>query len=203
MPKKTFYNLPEEKRAKIIASAKEEFSRVPIHEASIKNIVEKSGIARGSFYQYFDSKEDLFDVVFEELGKFREFVTCQLNQDKIDLFDFNIAIYTYAIHKLRKKENQNFAKEFFRSVKVSEFDYLRLSKDKETMPEPLESNKFIRRVDCSRLNIDKEEDIQRLNHILFFITRGMIATSFQYKTAKEAVEEYQHTIDFLKEKFKK
>ena len=33
MPKKTFYNLPEEKRNKIIEAAKEEFSRVPIHEA--------------------------------------------------------------------------------------------------------------------------------------------------------------------------
>ena len=77
MPKKTFYNLPEEKRNKIIEAAKEEFSRVPIHEASIKNIVENSGIARGSFYQYFDSKEDLFDVVFEELGKFKEYISGQ------------------------------------------------------------------------------------------------------------------------------
>ena len=187
MPKKTFYNLPEEKRNKIIEAAKEEFSRVPIHEASIKNIVENSGIARGSFYQYFDSKEDLFDVVFEELGKFKEYISKQL----------------YLIRKLRKKENVNFAKEVFRNVKVSEIDYLRLSKNKEAMPVPLESDEFIGKVDCSLLNIEGEENIRRLNRILFFITRGMLATSFQYKTTKEAEEEYRSTIDFLKEKFSK
>lgn len=203
MPKKTFYNLPEEKRNKIIEAAKEEFSRVPIHEASIKNIVENSGIARGSFYQYFDSKEDLFDVVFEELGKFKEYISGQLKQEKIDLFDFNTSIYTYLIRKLRKKENVNFAKEVFRNVKVSEIDYLRLSKNKEAMPAPLESDEFIGKVDCSLLNIEGEENIRRLNRILFFITRGMLATSFQYKTTKEAEEEYRSTIDFLKEKFSK
>ena len=203
MPKKTFYNLPEEKRNKIIEAAKEEFSRVPVHEASIKNIVENSGIARGSFYQYFDSKEDLFDVVFEELGKFKEYISGQLKQEKIDLFDFNTSIYTYLIRKLRKKENVNFAKEVFRNVKVSEIDYLRLSKNKEAMPAPLESDEFIGKVDCSLLNIEGEENIRRLNRILFFITRGMLATSFQYKTTKEAEEEYRSTIDFLKEKFSK
>ena len=62
MPKETFLKLPEEKKQKIIKSAKEEFSRASIEEASIKNIVEKAEIARGSFYQYFDSKEDLLRI---------------------------------------------------------------------------------------------------------------------------------------------
>ena len=59
MPKETFLKLPEEKKQKIIKAAKKEFERVPIEEVSIKNIVENAEIARGSFYQYFESKEDL------------------------------------------------------------------------------------------------------------------------------------------------
>ena len=50
---------PNEKKEKIIKAAQKEFERVPIEEASIKNIVEDAEIARGSFYQYFESKEDL------------------------------------------------------------------------------------------------------------------------------------------------
>ena len=59
MPKETFLKLPNEKKEKIIKAAQKEFERVPIEEASIKNIVEDAEIARGSFYQYFESKEDL------------------------------------------------------------------------------------------------------------------------------------------------
>ena len=68
MPKKTFYNLSLEKQNVIIEAAKKEFSRVPVSEASIANIVTTAGIARGSFYQYFESKEDLFAFVFESVG---------------------------------------------------------------------------------------------------------------------------------------
>lgn len=63
MPKDTFLNLSEDKKNKIINAAKKEFARVPIEEASIKNIVEEAEIARGSFYQYFESKEDLLEYI--------------------------------------------------------------------------------------------------------------------------------------------
>ena len=59
MPTETFFKLTEEKRKKIIEAGKDEFSSVSLDEASIKNIAEKAGIARGSFYQYFKSKKRL------------------------------------------------------------------------------------------------------------------------------------------------
>lgn len=65
MPKETFFNLAEEKKEKIINAAKKEFKRVPLEQASIKNIVEDAGIARGSFYQYFESKEDLMRIYYK------------------------------------------------------------------------------------------------------------------------------------------
>lgn len=65
MPKETFLNLPEEKKKKIIKAAQDEFERVPLEQASIKNIVENAGIARGSFYQYFESKEDLMRIYYK------------------------------------------------------------------------------------------------------------------------------------------
>lgn len=69
MPKDTFLNLSEDKKNKIIDAAKKEFARVPIEEASIKNIVEEAEIARGSFYQYFESKEDLLKYILNSKAK--------------------------------------------------------------------------------------------------------------------------------------
>ena len=60
MPKQTFLNLPEEKRAVIINAAVDEFAEYGLENASTNRIVTNSGISKGSFYQYFKDKQDLF-----------------------------------------------------------------------------------------------------------------------------------------------
>jgi AcrR family transcriptional regulator len=59
MPKDTFFNLPEEKRQRIIDLALAEFAANDFETASISRIVAQANIAKGSFYQYFENKEDL------------------------------------------------------------------------------------------------------------------------------------------------
>lgn len=60
MPKPTFFNLPEEKREKIVNAAIDEFAEYGLENASTNRIVANSGIAKGSFYQYFADKQDVF-----------------------------------------------------------------------------------------------------------------------------------------------
>ena len=66
MPSNTFLNLNKEKRDKIIEVSLKEFSSVPYPEVSINQIIMNAGIPRGSFYMYFESKEDLFEYLMEE-----------------------------------------------------------------------------------------------------------------------------------------
>lgn len=60
MPNRAFFNLSEEKRDPIISAAMEEFSSAGYDTASINRICKMSGIAKGSFYQYFKDKLDLY-----------------------------------------------------------------------------------------------------------------------------------------------
>jgi AcrR family transcriptional regulator len=60
MPKQTFLNLPEEKRRVIVDAAIEEFAEYGLENASTNRIVANSGISKGSFYQYFEDKQDVF-----------------------------------------------------------------------------------------------------------------------------------------------
>lgn len=60
MPKQTFFNLPEEKRNKIINISLLEFAQHSYRAASVSRIVEKAGIAKGSMYQYFKNKKGLY-----------------------------------------------------------------------------------------------------------------------------------------------
>lgn len=61
--KKTFYNLPEEKRQRIINATMNEFSSSSTEKISINRIIKAANISRGSFYQYFDDKVDLVEVL--------------------------------------------------------------------------------------------------------------------------------------------
>lgn len=69
MVKATFLNLPEDKRARIIDVALEEFASRPYNKASLSNIVARAGIAKGSMYQYFTDKKDLFLYLLDLAGE--------------------------------------------------------------------------------------------------------------------------------------
>lgn len=63
MPKETFFNLQADKRNLIISVAIYEFSKADYNTASINQICKKADIAKGSFYQYFADKLDLYVYV--------------------------------------------------------------------------------------------------------------------------------------------
>ncbi|HSL43824.1 MAG TPA: TetR/AcrR family transcriptional regulator [Anaerolineales bacterium] len=69
MPKQTFFNLPEEKRETIVNAAVDEFAEYGLENASTNRIVKNSGIAKGSFYQYFEDKQDVFIYLLSVLEK--------------------------------------------------------------------------------------------------------------------------------------
>ncbi|MCP5095829.1 MAG: TetR/AcrR family transcriptional regulator [Chloroflexi bacterium] len=65
MPKQTFFNLPDDKRQMILDLAIDEFAEHSYKDASISKIVKKASIAKGSFYQYFNDKQDLYLYLVE------------------------------------------------------------------------------------------------------------------------------------------
>lgn len=66
MPKETFYNLDQDKKLKITEVLISEFSEKPFEKVSVKAIVERLGIARGSFYQYFVDLEDAYFYILDQ-----------------------------------------------------------------------------------------------------------------------------------------
>lgn len=69
MPKETFFNLPAAKREHIIDVAIAEFANHDYANVSISRIVARAGIAKGSFYQYFEDKEDLYNYLVELIAQ--------------------------------------------------------------------------------------------------------------------------------------
>ena len=66
MPTERFYRLPEAKKQVIRQAAIKEFARVPFEKASINQIIQNADISRGSFYTYFEDKQDVVRYIFED-----------------------------------------------------------------------------------------------------------------------------------------
>ena len=58
----------ERTRARLLQAAEEVFTELGYHEASIVKITEAAGVANGTFYLYFGSKQDIFDELIEDLN---------------------------------------------------------------------------------------------------------------------------------------
>lgn len=69
MPKPTFLRLSDTKRQKFIAAAWKEFSTYNYEKASLSRLVGDLGIAKGSIYQYFENKKDLYLYLIEHANQ--------------------------------------------------------------------------------------------------------------------------------------
>ena len=57
-----------ETRDKLLEAAENEFGERGFHEAAISGITQRAGVALGTFYVYFDSKEEIFRALVSHMG---------------------------------------------------------------------------------------------------------------------------------------
>lgn len=75
MPKQTYLNLPQDKKERIFNAGVLEFSYHDVNNASVNTIVRIANISKGSFYQYFEDKNDFYwyiimEVIYGRVGKY-------------------------------------------------------------------------------------------------------------------------------------
>ncbi len=81
MPTDTFYNLKQDKKQRIIDATLKELSTHPYEHVNLANIIRDSDIARGSFYQYFIDKDDLYMYFITYISEIKQ----SLYKDIFDL----------------------------------------------------------------------------------------------------------------------
>lgn len=90
IPTQTFFNLQKEKQARIVNAAVNEFALRRYQEAKLSNIIKEAKIPRGSFYQYFEDKMDVYKYVFKTIADRKmEYMTDDL-RNPLDLAFFDL-----------------------------------------------------------------------------------------------------------------
>ena len=200
MPKDTFLNLSEDKKNKIINAAKKEFARVPIEEASIKNIVEEAEIARGSFYQYFESKEDLLKYMLKSKEeKLDKYLKQRLEETTGDIFQVYIDMFDYITKNLMNSEDKAFFIMIFKNIRISEEKSVTLGYKKKNKPKgPFQKEDIINKIDKSKLKVKNDDELKTVIKMLYLVTRKALVSTFKGEELNKVRDEYIKMIEYLK-----
>lgn len=197
MPKKTFFNLPEEKRLKLINAIKDEFTRVPFSEVSINKIIKKAEISRGSFYQYFEDKDDMLDFIISNYKD--DFFKKAINiiKDKNgDIFESFKELFNVMLEIASKAKVSKFVKHIFSDVKIVEKF---LDEENKENNDRLILKEIMPKVNLNILNIKNEEDFKRIVEILVAVTKNSYMKVFMNLSEIETVKkDYFEKLEFLK-----
>ena len=100
MCSETFLRLPEEKKNRFLDAAWEEFTNVSYADASINKIVSRARVPRGSFYQYFTDKQELFFFLLSGMLKhFYEEYNRMLDNCQGDIFQTQLHCFDRVVFK--------------------------------------------------------------------------------------------------------
>ena len=188
MPTQTFYNLAEEKRQRIFNAIYMELKRVSFPEMSINQVVKNAGIPRGSFYQYFENKNDAFDFVEESSSKIKESVINRISTVHGDIFELCETVFDEIIQAGKDKNIREIVDHVVPYVNMNKLEPL------SHYIENMEREK--RFLACSSLGIGNL-NIKDENELMDII--GVIEALFQ-SALPQIISEDKNTAE-LKERF--
>lgn len=82
-----FYNLKTDKQKRIINAAIKEFVENGYEKASTNEIIKEAGISKGSLFNYFNSKKELYLFLFEYVGKIVDKIYDEIDLNETDFFN--------------------------------------------------------------------------------------------------------------------
>lgn len=188
MPTTTYFNLSSQKRQRIEDAVKKEFARVPLIDMSVKNIVNDASIARGSFYQYFETREDLINYMLaKEFDKESENFLKILQESNKDIFK---ATYEYLVQILDKQKNNS-------SYYINIFQYLN-----ETKIQPLKMidiDNISEYVNFKLLRISSKEEIYAAVRVIATLTFSKKMEILNGNISKkEGLKQYAQELEVIK-----
>ncbi len=188
MPKSTFNNLSDERQKEILNACRAEFEANKLHDASVANIINRLGIARGTFYKYFKDIEDCyFYILSTETKEMHEIFVDLLKEEKFDLVLILEKYGDMLADEIHKKDNYELYKNKYLGwtpdVQIRWDNYCNENKVKKA-----NIRKF------GEANYSKETI-----HLIKAVVHNLVERNFTEKwTKKKFLKKYKKQLEILK-----
>lgn len=202
-----FNNLKPEKQKQIINAAIKEFVRNGFEKASTNEIVKRANISKGSLFNYFNSKKDLYLYLIEYSSKAIVNLNEEIDLSKTDLFK---RIERVALQKFYVQQKYPQAFEFLASTKQEESVEVKdIIKQRLNPIYNQAINKLYKDIDYSKFRegVDIEKAIEILNWTMFGVGEKGLKELFTFddigRFGEKYLEEWNVYAELLKYSFYK
>ena len=191
MPTQRFFNLKEEKRRAIVRAAVHEFSRVPYSVASINQIIKEADISRGSFYTYFEDKQDLLKwLIYAQAEQhFNNYIE-RLRENGGDLWDMLENVFDRGLDLMERAGLINIFQNLIKSAKFMDI----FRGDPEYDPQVCRENQSFMKLLYENIDQDKEpisrEALNELIEMHMVVFMMSLKRFFRDGEKKEEASEY-------------
>lgn len=191
MVSKTFQNLNEEKKERVLEAALAEFSRVSLSDASVTKIVKRAEISRGSFYQYFEDKEDLYKYLVNDLyAKHRNDLYEKIKENSGNLYQSLLDFYEAYINEIMGSKYFSFYENTFLYVN----HYLIGQEGLFSVSNPSEKRKseqeaFLSAINMESLRTDSKADLLEFIYFTVNLIHQMVVEGFVNGLSSEEIKE--------------
>lgn len=202
MPSERFFKLSQEKRDKISLAAMNEFCREPLESVSINRIIKEAEISRGSFYTYFEDKQDVLNFLGTEMHERNDeaMKSCLQKQDG----DFFAAVDDFMEASLQfMRRNHLF--QLHKTVAINtNVNPLHILEDREAGGEDLRRKALagwvFEHADRTRLRVGSVEEMQALLMLCYMnIMTAILEICLRPEQEAEIREYFEIRMRFLKE----
>ena len=202
MPTRTFFNLPDEKREKLLEAIYGEFSRVPFGEVSINRIIKAAGIPRGSFYQYFNDKQDMLQYLTSDYRQMlKNKALLSLKQNGGDLFNVFLEILDFSYAFITEEKNNTFFRNIFSDIRINT-DLFQQQNCDGSLGEL--AGELLPYIDMDLLDIRGEEDFGNMLEIILSLTGEAFTKAFlDISSYENSRRQYAAQLELLKRGFRK
>lgn len=198
MPKDLFFKLNKEKRSQIIDSIIKEMSKYCYNDISINRIIKTANISRGSFYNYFNDKEDMVLFIIKNNGdRLFEINNNEILEENIDIFS-----------KIEKFIEKILLNDNFESVQIMKNTMRGLTENDKEIKQFL--FQFHRNMMLNLLKkdntiyLENDEEKNAFVDILFYVSKNTFNKIYvDYENRYDYFEQYKNQLKLLRKKFKK
>lgn len=121
MPKELFFAIGYDKQLRIIDASLKEFSSHLYNDSSINQIIREANISRGSFYKYFEDKEDLYFYIINQVinETAHAFVKDFTKDEPFDIFTVYKELFKFNLKMMSDEKYKAFFENLYLSMNYS------------------------------------------------------------------------------------
>ena len=199
MPKEMFNKISKDKQEIFLNAAIDEFTTKSFENTSVNSIVKKAGISRGSFYNYFNDIEELFNFIFTKVKNDRFIYANEiLKECNKDYFVFIKELFAHDYDSFKSKGRYSLFRNFIHYTVVSKKGSIRNVIINPLSSEFMDNKKSFQNIfDFKKYGMNLEESLDLMEMVMIVVVNTFLKSESEELSKEEVLKIFNQRMNII------